>query len=247
MLEEEERERHKLDRKIVARRALDALRRDRAAQAQHAPRRRARRRMRERREAIAARGHGDDGGAATPSASGELVIEAEADRQSLRRARRSCAISRSASCAATGSASSAPTAPARRRCSNLLTGALAPGHRHGAARRQSRRWRRSTSSATRSIRTTTLADALTGGGGDYVIDQRRAAPRRRLHARLPVPARAGAHADRQALRRRARPADAGAARWRKPSNLLVLDEPTNDLDIETLDLLQDCSPTIPAP
>ncbi len=29
------------------------------------------------------------------------------------------------------------------------------------------------------------------------------------------------------------------ARWRMPSNLLVLDEPTNDLDIETLDLLQE--------
>ena len=41
MLEEEEIERHKLDRKIVERRALDALRRHRAAQAQHAPRRRA--------------------------------------------------------------------------------------------------------------------------------------------------------------------------------------------------------------
>ena len=25
----------------------------------------------------------------------------------------------------------------------------------------------------------------------------------------------------------------------KPSNLLILDEPTNDLDVETLDLLQD--------
>ena len=27
--------------------------------------------------------------------------------------------------------------------------------------------------------------------------------------------------------------------WRGPSNLLILDEPTNDLDVETLDLLQD--------
>lgn len=27
--------------------------------------------------------------------------------------------------------------------------------------------------------------------------------------------------------------------WRIPPNLLVLDEPTNDLDVETLDLLQD--------
>ena len=32
----------------------------------------------------------------------------------------------------------------------------------------------------------------------------------------------------------------------QPSNLLVLDEPTNDLDLETLDLLRKCSPIIPA-
>ena len=42
MLEEEEAERHKLDRRIVDGGALDALRRHRAAQAQHAPRRRTR-------------------------------------------------------------------------------------------------------------------------------------------------------------------------------------------------------------
>ena len=40
--------------------------------------------------------------------------------------------------------------------------------------------------------------------------QRRAQARRRLHERLPVRARAGAHADRQTVGRRARSADAGA-------------------------------------
>ena len=43
---------------------------------------------------------------------------------------------------------------------------------------------------------------------------------------------------RRAVRRRARAADAGAA-LAKPSNLLVLDEPTNDLDLETLDVLEE--------
>jgi ATP-binding cassette subfamily F protein uup len=33
----------------------------------------------------------------------------------------------------------------------------------------------------------------------------------------------------------------------RPSNLLVLDEPTNDLDIETLDLLQEVLGTTTAP
>ena len=32
----------------------------------------------------------------------------------------------------------------------------------------------------------------------------------------------------------------------KPSNLLVLDEPTNDLDMETLDVLEDMLANIPA-
>jgi ATP-binding cassette subfamily F protein uup len=45
------------------------------------------------------------------------------------------------------------------------------------------------------------------------------------------------------LGRRARAADAGARARRSPSNLLVLDEPTNDLDLETLDLLQELMAT----
>ena len=114
LLAEEEREQHKLDRKIVGGRTLDALRRHRAAQAQHAPGRRTagaaraaaelsrhgrqRRHHRRRRRAVRQAGH-----------RGQAPVE------ELRRPRRSSAISRSASSAATASASSAPTAPARPR------------------------------------------------------------------------------------------------------------------------------------
>ena len=52
---------------------------------------------------------------------------------------------------------------------------------------------------------TTLADTLTGGGSDYVEVARRAQARRRLYARLPLRARAGAHAGLGPVRRRARP------------------------------------------
>ncbi|MEI2612871.1 MAG: hypothetical protein V9G20_29870 [Candidatus Promineifilaceae bacterium] len=48
---------------------------------------------------------------------------------------------------------------------------------------------------------------------------------------------------RTAGRASSRAASAAGWRWRAllalPSNLLVLDEPTNDLDLETLDLLQE--------
>ena len=84
----------------------------------------------------------------------------------------------------------------------------------------------------------TLWDTLCEGGGDQVMV--RGQPRhvvsylrdflfREAQARQPVKALSGGEQGRLIL----------ARALAKPSNLLVLDEPTNDLDMETLDLLQE--------
>jgi ATP-binding cassette subfamily F protein uup len=84
----------------------------------------------------------------------------------------------------------------------------------------------------------TLAEALTEGRGDMVHVG--GAPRHVLgymkdflftpeQARTPLGALSGGERGRLML----------ARAFAKPSNLLVLDEPTNDLDLETLDLLQE--------
>ena len=84
----------------------------------------------------------------------------------------------------------------------------------------------------------TLADTLTGGGGDTVVV---AGQRRHVigymkdflfkpeQARTQVGVLSGGERGRLML----------ACALARPSNLLVLDEPTNDLDLETLDLLQE--------
>src|SRR5208282_4029201 len=82
-----------------------------------------------------------------------------------------------------------------------------------------------------------LTEALTGGSGDtvtvagqsrHVIGYMKDFLFRPEQARTPVGVLSGGERARLTL----------ARAFARPSNLLVLDEPTNDLDLETLDLLQ---------
>ena len=86
--------------------------------------------------------------------------------------------------------------------------------------------------------TTTVTDALTGGGADYieiggerkhVIGYMRDFLFQPEQARTPIGKLSGGERGRLML----------ARAFAAPSNLLALDEPTNDLDIETLDVLQE--------
>jgi len=83
-----------------------------------------------------------------------------------------------------------------------------------------------------------LTEALTGGSGDavtvagqsrHVIGYMKDFLFRAEQARTPVGVLSGGERARLTL----------ARAFARPSNLLVLDEPTNDLDLETLDLLQE--------
>jgi ATP-binding cassette subfamily F protein uup len=85
---------------------------------------------------------------------------------------------------------------------------------------------------------TPLAEALTGGHGEtvsvagqsrHVIGYMKDFLFAPEQARTPIGALSGGERGRLML----------ARAFAKPSNLLVLDEPTNDLDLETLDLLQE--------
>ena len=196
---EEERDRHKLDRKIVAEEhwlrygvtarrkrnvrrvaGLQALRQDRR---EHAPRRRQRQHGRGRGRTV--RHARRSRRRASRKSFGDAADRARfLDPHPARRPRRH-------------------RRPERRRQDDAAQSAdrrARARQRQGEARRQPRRWRRSTSAARASIRTATLAEVLTGGRGDTVMVGGEAAPRHRLHEGLPVRAGAGAHAGRACSR-----------------------------------------------
>jgi ATP-binding cassette subfamily F protein uup len=84
----------------------------------------------------------------------------------------------------------------------------------------------------------TLADTLTGGGGDMVaVGEERRHVIGYMRDFLFAPEQAGTKVGALSGGERGRLMLARALA--RPSNVLVLDEPTNDLDLETLDLLQD--------
>ena len=120
---------------------------------------------------------------------------------------------------------------------NLLTGVLEPDS--GSVRLGANVAMASLDQGRASLEpATTLVDALTGGGSDYVTINNE---RRHVlgymrdflfppeQARTPIGKLSGGERGRLML----------ARALANPSNLMVLDEPTNDLDIETLDLLQE--------
>ncbi len=120
---------------------------------------------------------------------------------------------------------------------SLLTGALAPDA--GEVRIGSNVLMARLDQQRASLRpSTTLLEALTGGGSDYVTIN---GERRHVmgymkdflfgpeQARTPIEKLSGGERGRLTL----------AIALAAPSNLIVLDEPTNDLDVETLDLLQE--------
>ena len=234
-LEEEELERHKLDRRIVeeehwmrygvtARRKRNMRRVDELATLR-----------RERREARRVQGVVAMA-AQDAKASGALVIEAEkisksyGDRAIVKEF--SLRVMRGDRIGIVGANGAGKTT-----LINLLTGALAPDA--GATRLGANVAMASLDQRRASLLpTTTLVDALTGGGSDYVAvnDERKHvigymkdflfAPDQ---ARTPIGKLSGGERGRLML----------ARALAQPSNLMVLDEPTNDLDIETLDLLQE--------
>lgn len=235
VLEEEERDRHKLDRQIVreehwvrygvtARRKRNVRRMaDLAA-------------LRQKRQEA----RGPQGGvkleAVEADLSGTLVVEAE--KISLRFGERvivkdfSTRILRGDRIGLVGANGAGKTT-----LLNLLTGVIAPDEGH---------IRRGTQLAMTTLEqkrdsldpTRSLAETLAGGAGDRIVvngESRHVVSYMKdflfspEQARTPVGTLSGGERARLLL----------ALALARPSNLLVLDEPTNDLDLETLDLLEE--------
>ena len=234
-LEEEELERHKLDRKIAGEEHW--LRYGVTARRKRNMRRVAelselRRERREARRTVGLAGMT----AQDTKASGVLVIEAERinkaydGREIVRDF--SIRVMRGDRIGIVGANGAGKTT-----LINLLTGSLGPDS--GMVRLGANVVMASLDQGRASLEpATTLVDALTGGGSDYVTinGERRHvlgcmrdflfAPEQ---ARTPIGKLSGGERGRLML----------ARALARPSNLMVLDEPTNDLDIETLDLLQE--------
>ncbi len=234
ILDEEEAERHKLDRKIVSRRKLDAWRRDRPPQAQRPPC------ARIESHAPGIRDHRHVQGnvrlAATDAGtSSRLIVEALDINKSY-----------------------GGTVIVREFSTTILRGdrigVVGPNgagkttlpHAHGELTPDSGTIRLGQSLELMTLDQKrdelkpewTLGEALTGGRGDqvsvngkvrHVVSYMKDFLFTSEQVRSPLKVLSGGERGRLML----------ARALAKPSNVLVLDEPTNDLDLETLDLLQE--------
>ena len=237
VLEEEELARHKLDRKIVneehwLRYGVSARRKRNQKRLGDLHTLRA-----ERKEARANRAQGDVNLAVQDARlSGKLVVEAKGISKSYGErpivADFSIRIERSDRVGIVGENGAGKTT-----LINMLTGALTPdagevklGANLELATLDQRRESLSPEATVSQVLTDGRGDTLIiGGEARHVIGYMKDFLFRPEQARTPVKALSGGERGRLML----------ARALAKPSNVLVLDEPTNDLDLETLDLLQE--------
>jgi len=237
VLEEEELARHKLDRKIVneehwLRYGVSARRKRNQKRLGDLHTLRA-----ERKEARANRAQGDVNLAVQDARlSGKLVVEAKGISKSYGErpivADFSIRIERGDRVGIVGENGAGKTT-----LINMLTGALTPdagevklGANLELATLDQRRESLSPEATVSQVLTDGRGDTLIiGGEARHVIGYMKDFLFRPEQARTPVKALSGGERGRLML----------ARALAKPSNVLVLDEPTNDLDLETLDLLQE--------